>query len=703
MAALTSIRSKGKLIAICVGGALLAFVLGDFINSGATIFGASMTKMGEINGNTVDYNDFMNKVRSREEFTKIINQMPTLESEASDQIREYCWQQEIRMNTIGEFAKKQGIRVTDEEIQTLINFGNVTSSMYQLASRQTGAYNPSYFSRLASGATSGNVTDMFVWNTLEKDMRDERQLVKYVGMVSAGLYVTKAEVEQEFANRTQMSDIKYVAIPYSDIKDDEVKVSDADIMAVFNQNKGRYELMQSQESRDIAYMSYNIIASDKDSADALKIANEIAAGFDNVDAASVKDYVNSKSDVPYVNYNYSKGDITNDVVDSLMFSQQPGFVYGPYVEGGYYKSARLINKQMLPDSVEISHILIQHVSSDFSKTKYRADSILDVYNQGIDFNALAAEYSMIQGAKLDSGKLGWMDQNTRFFPEEVHNACFTIEKGKAAVLQSDYGYHIIKVTNKTALKEKVSVGFASVAIHPSKQTRQEYYAKASMFAGTNRTPEQFKSAVEKDNLPVLNASVYSSQRAVNGVENSRELVRWAFNEDLCHQVSDVFEFGDRYIVAALMAVHPKGVVVLNDRKLECQTEAYNNAKGDVIVNKLGKPSSVDAVAAQMGKTVQEASNVNFEANQIAGMAFEPNVIAVAASLGQNQVSAPIKGKNAVYVVQNVSLTPAQAIQPINVTTDQNKMMMDVRNRAAYQVIQVSQKLGNIDDRRAKFF
>lgn len=703
MAALTSIRSKGKLIAICVGGALLAFVLGDFINSGATIFGASMTKMGEINGNTVDYNDFMNKVRSREEFTKIINQMPTLESEASDQIREYCWQQEIRMNTIGEFAKKQGIRVTDEEIQTLINFGNVTTSMYQLASRQTGAYNPSYFSRLASGATSGNVTDMFVWNTLEKDMRDERQLVKYVGMVSAGLYVTKAEVEQEFANRTQMSDIKYVAIPYSDIKDDEVKVSDADIMAVFNQNKGRYELMQSQESRDIAYMSYNIIASDKDSADALKIANEIAAGFDNVDAASVKDYVNSKSDVPYVNYNYSKGDITNDVVDSLMFSQQPGFVYGPYVEGGYYKSARLINKQMLPDSVEISHILIQHVSSDFSKTKYRADSILDVYNQGIDFNALAAEYSMIQGAKLDSGKLGWMDQNTRFFPEEVHNACFTIEKGKTAVLQSDYGYHIIKVTNKTALKEKVSVGFASVAIHPSKQTRQEYYAKASMFAGTNRTPEQFKSAVEKDNLPVLNASVYSSQRAVNGVENSRELVRWAFNEDLCHQVSDVFEFGDRYIVAALMAVHPKGVVVLNDRKLECQTEAYNNAKGDVIVNKLGKPSSVDAVAAQMGKTVQEASNVNFEANQIAGMAFEPNVIAVAASLGQNQVSAPIKGKNAVYVVQNVSLTPAQAIQPINVTTDQNKMMMDVRNRAAYQVIQVSQKLGNIDDRRAKFF
>ncbi|MCQ2251568.1 MAG: SurA N-terminal domain-containing protein [Bacteroidales bacterium] len=703
MAALTSIRSKGKLIAICVGGALLAFVLGDFINSGATIFGASMTKMGEINGNTVDYNDFMNKVRSREEFTKIINQMPTLESEASDQIREYCWQQEIRMNTIGEFAKKQGIRVTDEEIQTLINFGNVTTSMYQLASRQTGAYNPSYFSRLASGATSGNVTDMFVWNTLEKDMRDERQLVKYVGMVSAGLYVTKAEVEQEFANRTQMSDIKYVAIPYSDIKDDEVKVSDADIMAVFNQNKGRYELMQSQESRDIAYMSYNIIASDKDSADALKIANEIAAGFDNVDAASVKDYVNSKSDVPYVNYNYSKGDITNDVVDSLMFSQQPGFVYGPYVEGGYYKSARLINKQMLPDSVEISHILIQHVSSDFSKTKYRADSILDVYNQGIDFNALAAEYSMIQGAKLDSGKLGWMDQNTRFFPEEVHNACFTIEKGKTAVLQSDYGYHIIKVTNKTALKEKVSVGFASVAIHPSKQTRQEYYAKASMFAGTNRTPEQFKSAVEKDNLPVLNASVYSSQRAVNGVENSRELVRWAFNEDLCHQVSEVFEFGDRYIVAALMAVHPKGVVVLNDRKLECQTEAYNNAKGDVIVNKLGKPSSVDAVAAQMGKTVQEASNVNFEANQIAGMAFEPNVIAVAASLGQNQVSAPIKGKNAVYVVQNVSLTPAQAIQPINVTTDQNKMMMDVRNRAAYQVIQVSQKLGNIDDRRAKFF
>ncbi len=712
MAALTSIRSKGKLIAICVGGALLAFVLGDLINSGASIFGANKAKMGEINGNSVDYNEFMGKVNNREQFVKILSRRSSLDSETSDRIREYCWQQEILKNTIGEFADKQGIMVTDDEVQTLVNIGEVTSTMYDMASQEAGVYNPAFFPAYVRRATDmanhpdknqRDNTGLYIWNNLEQELRDERLVSKYIGMVSAGLYVTKAEVEQEFANRTQMADIRYVAIPYSDVKDDEAKVSDADMMAVFNQNRKKYELMRQQEVRDIAYMSYDIIASQQDSADALKIADEIKAGLEVAEAASVKDYINSKSDVPFVDYYFSKGEIGNEVVDSLMFSQQPGFVYGPYVEGGYYQTARLVSKEMRSDSVEVSHIFIMPENGDFATAKAKADSIHDVYKQGIDFNALAAEFSKMESAKADSGKFGWLDQNSGRLPNEVMDVCYATEKGKTAIVKSDYGYHIIKVTNKTAPKMMASVGFALVSIHPSKQTRQEYYAMASKFAGTNRTPEEFKKAVEADRLPVREASIYATQRAVNGIENSRELVRWAFNEDLCHNVSEVYEFGDRYIVAALMGVHPKNSVDINDYKMDVQNEAINNAKAGIIINKLGSVSSVDAVASQMGKTVQEASNVNFEMTQIPGMGFEPNVLAVAASLGQNQVSAPVKGRNAVYVLQSTSVTPAQAIQPINVTTDQQKMMMDLRSRAAYQVLSVTQQLGKVDDRRVKFF
>jgi len=713
MAALTSIRSKGKLIAICVGGALLAFVLGDFINSGATIFGASQTKMGEINGNSVDYNEFMAKVNNREQFMKTISGR-SLDSDETDQIREYCWQQEIRENTIGQYADKQGIRVTDEEVQTLVNTGNVTSMMRQMASQQTGMYNPAFFSMYLQQAQSAmnnpdkskrDYTMMYIWNNLEQELRDERKLVKYVDMVSAGLYVTKAEVEQEFANRTQMADIRYVAIPFTDINDAEVTVTDADIIAAFEKNKKRLELMHSQETRDIAYVSFDVLPSEKDSAEALKIAEEVKAGLETADAAAVKDYVNSKSDVPFVDYYYGKGDIKNDDVDSLVFAEQPGFVYGPYVEGGYYNVARLISKEMRADSVEVSFmVLASQTYADTTVVKAKADSLLDVYNQGIDFNALAAQYSMVRSAAQDSGKIGWLTQSSYYLPASVMDVCFATPKGATAIAKDETAYYIIKVTDKTAPKEKVSVGFARIDIRPSSQTRQEAYAKASQFAGTNRTPEQFKAAVEADkSLLQRVATVYASQRGVNGVENSRELVRWAFNDDESKEVSYVKEFGDRYIVAALTGVHKKDAVQLADHKLEMTVEATNAAKANAIISKLGNVSSVDAAAAQMGKTVMEANNVNFEMSQIPGMGFEPNVIATVASLGQNQVSAPIKGKTAVYVVQNVSVTPAQAIQPLNITTDQTKLMMDSRNRAAYQILQVAQKLGNIDDRRAKFF
>ncbi|MBO7441056.1 MAG: SurA N-terminal domain-containing protein [Bacteroidales bacterium] len=100
MAVLSSIRSRGKLIAICVGGALLAFVLGDFISSGATIFGASQTKMGDINGNTIDYVQFQQQVESRQAFMEQLYGRNALNGNVNDEVRDYVWQQAVRENTI---------------------------------------------------------------------------------------------------------------------------------------------------------------------------------------------------------------------------------------------------------------------------------------------------------------------------------------------------------------------------------------------------------------------------------------------------------------------------------------------------------------------------------------------------------------------------------------------------------------------------
>lgn len=699
MAVLSSIRSKGKLIAVCVGGALLAFVLGDFISSGQAIFGASQTKMGDINGTTIDYRQFENQVKAREQFTQLI--YGRSDGNAADEIRENVWQQAVRENTILKNANDQGIIVTDAEIANLIQTGYVTSTIRQLfADQQTGLYDPSKVTRFMQEGTDAQ--SRFIWQNLEDELRESRQLSKYLEMVNAGLYVTTAEVEREFAQRTQLSDIKYVAIPYSDIKDEEVSVSEDKLKTFYNENIKRYE--STTETRDLSYVVFDVIPTQKDSAAALEIANSIKDGLASATPAEVESYINSKSDVPYSPFHYNKGELNNPTVDEVMFANEPGFVYGPYVDGEYYSLARLISKDMLSDSVEVSHILLVVSNpADSLKVKAKADSLLDVHKSGINFGALAAQFSDDQGSSADSGKLGWVTERTNFIPE-FKNACFATDKGKTTIVKSMYGYHIIKVTNKTAPKLKVAVGIASVDIRPSSQTRQAAYALASEFAGRNRTRKQFDEAVTAQKLVARVAPrLTANTRQIPGIENSREIIRDAFNDEKAKEVSGVYEMGDRFIVAVLTGIHPKGTQTLASVKTEVTRLATNDAKGDAILAKLGTVSSVEDAAGKMGKEVKDANSIHLDMMQIPGIGFEPKVIAAAAALQQGQVSKPIKGENGVYVLQNTSYTPAQAIQPLNITTDKKMMQSDLTNRASYQIYNAVMDQANITDQRVKFF
>jgi peptidyl-prolyl cis-trans isomerase D len=125
MAVLSSIRSRGKLIAICVGGALLAFVLGDFISSGATIFGASQTKVGDINGTTIDYQQLREQIDEKETYIKLLYNTSVLDNATRDELTESIWERAKMENTILKNANDQGIIVTDAEVAHLIQTGHV--------------------------------------------------------------------------------------------------------------------------------------------------------------------------------------------------------------------------------------------------------------------------------------------------------------------------------------------------------------------------------------------------------------------------------------------------------------------------------------------------------------------------------------------------------------------------------------------------
>lgn len=322
------------------------------------------------------------------------------------------------------------------------------------------------------------------------------------------------------------------------------------------------------------------------------------------------------------------------------------------------------------------------------------------------------QFSELQGAAQDSGNIGWVVENMGI-PQNLKDACFNTEKGKTNVVNMEnQAYYIIKVTDKTAPKMKAAVDFAQFEIVPDKSTYNAVSAQAMRFASENRTIEQFMAAAQNEKLVIRTAELVSTMKSVSGLVNSRELIRWAFDPVKSEEVSGVMTFGgDRNIVAVLSSVSPKGVPSFESSKNDFKDLAINSAKGDLILSKLNGTSGLEATAAAFGKTPQQASNVSFSMYSIPGMQGEAEALAVASSLGNGQVSAPVKGKNAVYVFKNVSYTPAQPVQAGNLEVNRKNLMAQLAARcynAPYsmstnQLSKAIEKMANIDDRRVKFF
>ncbi|MBH0157141.1 MAG: peptidylprolyl isomerase [Bacillota bacterium] len=89
--------------------------------------------------------------------------------------------------------------------------------------------------------------------------------------------------------------------------------------------------------------------------------------------------------------------------------------------------------------VKASHILV-----DDEKT---AQEVKEKLNNGGDFAKLAEEYSKDPGSKMKGGDLGFFGKGAMV--PEFDKVAFTIEKNKVSdPIKSNYGYHIIKVTDK---------------------------------------------------------------------------------------------------------------------------------------------------------------------------------------------------------------------------------------------------------------
>ncbi len=498
MATLEKIRNRaGVLVAVVIGLALFAFILGDILGSGPSLFTNRQFEIAEIAGKSISYENFQQKVDQLTDIYMLNTGESSLDAETHERILEEAWQVLLREIILEEEYERLGIEVSAEELFDMVQGRNIHPIVRQLfTDPSTGAFDQSaviQFLRSMNQDPTGQ--QRAYWLYVEREITRERKLAKYNNMIAKGLYITPLQAEFAWNANNKSVDFDFIVQRFDTVDDSLVSVSPADIRRYYRRNRDDFS---QTASRDIEYISFDIAPSEDDDRAAREWIEEMEEEFQEVE--EVRQFINLNSDVPFDRRNYSYEELPETIAE-FMFSAEPGDIYGPYFENSRYKLSRLVEINFVPDSIRARHILIQPGPElDYQQAQNRADSLLDAARRGESFEMLAMQFSDDMGSRFEGGNLGWFTEG--MMVEEFNNATFSAPRGEFFIVETQFGFHIVQVTDRSREEKKIVYATLAREVTPSSATYQRIYSRASQFRGMNNTYEQFSEAAAEQGLPV---------------------------------------------------------------------------------------------------------------------------------------------------------------------------------------------------------
>ncbi len=705
MSTLQFLREKaGVLVAGVIGLSLLLFVVSDFFGNGRgqRMKAKKYYEIGEIGGEMVLYQDYDLRLQNLLEIYKLSGRS-NIDEATTETIREQTWQQIVREKILDTQYKKLGIGVSTEEVDELVLGNNPHQIVQQLfTDQQTGAFNKSFLVNFLK-QTEVDETAKKYWLFFENEIVNDRMNTKYNNLVSKGLYVTskQAEFDKNLAGTTV--DFSYILKNYASLSDSSVTISENDIQSYYSKHKESYK---RTAIRDIEYVTFDVVPSEDDIKQTEQWINKTKEEF--ATATDPVQFINLTADSRHVGF-FTPLSVVPENLKDYVKKEDLADIFGPYIEDGSYKVARLLAVADRPDSVHVRHILLTpNQTRSLEVVKRQADSLIKLIKSGTPFEALALANSDDQGSAQIGGDLGWFPEGRMVVP--FNNACFSGKKGEIKTAETTFGIHIIEILAQSKDSRKYSIGFIDRKIIPGSVTNQKAYSEASQFAGTNDTYEKFtKSIAEKGlNKRVAN-DIAPQQKTLPGLDNPRSLIISLFQTEKGKIVLDnsqqaVFEVGDKYVVAYCTKVQEDGIATVKDVENDIRFILIKDKKADIISAEYNKNNgtgkTIDDIARTMGLTVQEATQINFRSYTVQGVGTEPALIAAASVAKQGTVTGPVKGTNGVYMLAANTVTTSQG-EDLKLLQDRLKVTFQMRGN--YEAYEALRKGANIIDKRYKFY
>ena len=704
MAAIEKIRRHSGLLIAIIGLALLAFVLQDLFQSQGR---NREYNIAVIDGEKIPYQDFETLKDKNIENRRSSGNLTSAETYS---IYNSTLDEMVRKHIMTKEYDAVGMTISSDELYDQFMGENPHEWVVQSFRNADGSFNREMMEYYLQNLNDFTPEARMQWMDFERAVKENCLETKFNNLVKASYFVPTKLAEKYYNNKNTKAAADIIALRYASIPDSTVVITDKDNKAFYEENKYRYE---TDERRDIEYVVFEIKPSTEDRQEVLKSLHNLKPDFVATD--NPINFVNANSDQRYDSTWMSRKDVPQQVEKPIFDNGNGvGYVYGPYEDNNTFNLVRIVDLQERSDSLRASHILISYAGAMRStdsitkeQAQAKADSLLNVLkknpkNEGL-FAELAEQFSTDPGSKEKGGDLDWFTDGAMVVP--FNDFVMNNPVGTMGVVETVFGYHVIKVTDKTAPQPKARLAFLKHEVTPSTKTYQNVFAEANKFVTENRTYDQFNAAIEEQGLtkrtmPRMNAATYQ----IAGIDNPREIVRWAFKDDTkVGDISSIFDMDNMFVIAALTNIVPEGFAPLSVVAEQAKYQIMNKKKGEIAVEKMKAcGTDVNRMVNELGAESTSVSDISLDSRVLGNFGVEADVVGTMLGMKDGEEVGPMAGNSSAFIVKNVKITTPEA------TSDYSDVMREKTSQFNNKVLggSIYNALKNnakIEDNRAKFY
>jgi peptidyl-prolyl cis-trans isomerase D len=715
MAAIGKIRSWGPALVGILALGLVGFIAQDGFSTCRGRAQMDSSIAGSIDGDKIDIQEYQTLVGEYQELLKFLGQ-GNFDEEQLNSLRDEVWNTCVLNKMVEKEAKELGLTVTDDEVVKVLQEGTHPAIMQnpllsRLVDPQTrtldinkvNMYRENMKAQAQTNAQAAEEYEAFThsWALAEKMLAQNLLTNKYQMLLAGCVLSNPVSAKAAFDNQNIESQALVASMSYSQINDNDVEVSEADLKAKYEELKEGFK--NYQDSRDIKFVSVQVAASQKDRDELMKVMNKAYAELQGDSLAVTEVIRTSQSNVSYLGLPVSRAALPVDLADSIT-KMSVGQVTAPFESrDNTFNVVKFLGKTNVADSIEFRFISLMGMNGAAAS----ADSIVKAVNAGAPFDSIAKNYG--QRAEKNWMRSTDFEQASTLSADDklYFTTLLNSPVNEVKNLTLGQGNVVMQVTDRRGSVEKYDVAIVKRTIDFSNETYNEAYNKFSQFVSESQDLAGLQEKAAEYGYTVLDRTIRNTDHTIANIRSTHDALKWVFSEAEENQISQVYDRcgdNDRLLVVALSKVNPKGYESMASVEETLKQEVLIDKKYAKLAEKLANVKTIAEAKAQ-GARVDTVSHITFASPAYVPGAMSPEVALSGAVAGveKGAVSkAPVKGRSGAYFFQVLDRAARAGVQ-FNAAQQQQMLSQQGMQQTVRMAMQELYNNLDIKDNRYIFF